>query len=180
MLDIMDGKFVNSKSLNFDFKLSSLFEFEAHLMVENPSQYVDRLIDHIDWVILHIETLNEPEKEIQYFKEKGFKVSIALNPQTPLDAIISYLDIVDGVLVMTVEPGRHGGKFKPETLLKITELRNMGFFLPIEVDGSVNPETIKKIKAAGANVFACGSFLMDSKNVAEGIKSLKEAIRESD
>ena len=142
MLDIMDGRFVANNSLDFDLQMPSSFEYEAHLMVENPSGYLDRLADRVDWVILHVETLKNPEAEILRFKENGFKVSLASNPGTPLEETLPHLDLLDGVLVLTVNPGKHGAEFKPEALEKIKRLRRLGVTLPIEVDGGVNPGTI--------------------------------------
>jgi len=177
MLDFMDGRFVANTSLDFDLQLPSSFEYEAHLMVEDPSEYMEQLVDRVDWAILHIETLKNPEAEIRYFKENGFKVSLAANPGTPLEEILPHLDMLDGILVLTVNPGQHGGEFKVETLEKVRRLRGLGVALPIEVDGGVNPDTIQEIKNAGATVFACGSYLMKGDDVAKGIQSLREALR---
>ena len=85
--------------------------------------------------------------------------------------------MLDGVLVLTVNPGRHGAEYKPEALEEVRRLRGLGATLPMEVDGGVNPETILEIKNAGANVFACGSFLMKFDDVAKGIQMLREALR---
>jgi ribulose-phosphate 3-epimerase len=177
MLDIMDGRFVLNTSLNFDFQLPSNFEYEAHLMVENPSEYMETLVNRVDWAILHIETLKDPEAEIRYYKENGFKVSLAANPGTPLEEVLPYLGVLDGILILTVNPGQHGAKYKPETVEKIKRLRGLGVTIPIEVDGGVNPDTILEIKNAGANVFACGSYLMKFDNVAKGMHKLKKALR---
>jgi len=176
MLDLMDGRFVANTSLDFDFQLPSSFEYEAHLMVENPSEYMETLVNRVDWAILHIETLKDPEAEIRYFKENGFKVSLAVNPGTPIEEILPHLDVLDGILVLTVNPGQHGAEFKPETLEKIRRLKGLGVILPIEVDGGVNPDTILEIKNAGADVFACGSYLMNGDDVAKGIRSLREVL----
>jgi ribulose-phosphate 3-epimerase len=176
MLDIMDGRFVANTSLNFDFQMPSSFEYEAHLMVENPSEHLEALVDRVDWAILHIETLENPESEIQHFKDNGFKVSLAANPGTPLEEVLLPLDVLDGILVLTVNPGRHGAEFKPEALEKVRRLRGLGVTLPIEVDGGVNPGTILEMKNAGANVFACGSYLMKFDDVAKGIQALREAL----
>ncbi len=174
MLDFMDGRFVANTSLDFHFQLPSSFEYEAHLMVENPSRYMEALVDRVDWAILHVETLKDPEAEIRFFKENGFKVSLAANPETPVEEILPHLGMLDGVLVLTVNPGQHGAEYKPETLEKIRRLRGLGVALPIEVDGGVNPDTILEIQNAGANVFACGSYLMKFDDVAEGIQSLRD------
>jgi len=178
MLDIMDDRFVANASLDFDFQLPSTFEYEAHLMVENPSEYVGKLAGRVAWVILHIETLKNPGAEIRYFIENGFKVSLASNPGTPLEMILPYLELLDGILVLTVNPGRHGAEFKPGALEKVRRLRGLGVTLPIEVDGGVNPDTILEMKNAGADVFACGSYLLRFDDVAEGIQALREAMRD--
>jgi ribulose-phosphate 3-epimerase len=177
MLDIMDGRFVTNTSLDFNLQLPSSLNYEAHLMVENPSEYMDRLANRVEWAILHIETLKDPEAEIRYFKKNGFKVSLAVNPGTLIEEILPHLAILDGVLILTVNPGKHGAEFMPEALEKIRRLRRLGVTLPIEVDGGVNPGTILEIKNAGANVFACGSYLMKFDDVARGIQSLRSAMR---
>ena len=99
-----------------------------------------------------------------------------LNPGTPIEEILPHLDMLDGILILTVDPGQHGAEFKPETLEKIRRMRELGVALPIEVDGGVNPDTLLEIKNAGADVFACGSYLMNGDDVAKGIQSLRKVL----
>ena len=122
MLDIMDGRFVESESLNFDFKLPSHFEYEAHLMVEDPLNLVQSLIDKVHIVILHVETLDNIEAAINQVKSNGLKVVLALNPESDVSILYPYLEKIDGVLVMTVKPGKYGGSFLPEILDKARKI----------------------------------------------------------
>ena len=174
MLDIMDGRFVESESLNFEFKLPSHFEYEAHLMVEDPLNLVQSLIGKVHIVILHVETLDNIEAAINQVKSNGLKVVLALNPESDVSILYPYLEKIDGVLVMTVKPGKYGGSFLPEILEKCKEIRILVSDLPIEVDGGMIPETAKAAKEAGASIIASGSFIMKSKNVKEAIKQLSE------
>jgi len=176
MLDLMDGRFVPNTSLDFDFVVPPGFEYEAHMMVMDPEGYIDRLEGRVQWAILHIETLDDPSGTIRRFKKKGFKVSLASNPDTPLEEILPYLDDADGILVLTVNPGKYGAQFRPDALGKVRRLRAMGVGIPIEVDGGINSETIVKTRDAGADVLASGSFILKSDDAGERIRMLREAL----
>jgi len=176
MLDLMDSRFVPNTSLDFDFELPPGFEYEAHMMVTDPEGHIDRLEGRVQWAILHYETLDDPSGTIRRFKERGFKVSLASNPDTPLEKILPCMDDLDGVLVLTVNPGKYGAQFRPDALVKVEKLRAMGISIPIEVDGGINSETIVKARDAGADVFASGSFILKSDDAGERIMMLREAL----
>jgi len=167
---------VPNSSLEFDFELPSGFEYEAHMMVMDPEGYIDRLEGRVQWAILHFETLDDPSGTIRRFKDRGFSVSLASNPDTSLEEVLPYLDDVDGVLVLTVNPGKYGAQFRPDALEKVRRLRDMGMSISIEVDGGINSETIVVARDAGADVFASGSFILKSDDAGERIRMLREAL----
>lgn len=177
-LDVMDGEFVPNTSLNFDFKLPTGFEYEAHLMVKKPLEWVRKNADKVDIVTMHVEPLKDIGTAVDYVKKKGVKINLALIPETKLETITSYLKKIDGILIMTVEPGSYCIKkeFHPEPLEKIKRLRETDKAIPIEVDGCMNPKNARLAKDSGANVFASGSYIFKSKNVDKAIKELEDAI----
>lgn len=180
MLDIMDGCFVPNESLNFEIQVPNTFEYEAHLMVTEPTRRIEEIASKVDWIIFHIETLNCVEIALNYAKKLGVKVLLALNPETPLEKVLPYIKKVDGVLVMTVDPGEYGAKFIPNALKKVEKLREVDKDILIEVDGGMSPENVKKAKKAGANNFASGSYILRSGDIERALKNLKSAVSDSD
>lgn len=174
MLDYMDGRFVASKSLMFDTRLTPGLKYEAHLMVENPFDYLNRLRGRVQVVIIHIES-DDFEKTVAEARVLGLEVAIAINPKTRIDELKPYLKKVDRVLVMTVEPGRYGAPFVIEALEKVKRLKKLAPNLPIEVDGAMNPENVKKAWEVGATIFASGSYIMKSPDIQKALKTLIEA-----
>lgn len=177
-LDVMDGNFVPTHSLDFDFKLPETnCKYEAHLMVSNPEEWIEKHHKIADVILVHIESCKEPEKIIELVKNKGKKIGFVLNPQTPLEKIKPYLNQLDQVLIMAVDPGYYGSPFLPETLDKVKELRELKPNLDIEVDGGINAGTIKQAYQAGANLFVSGSYLQKSEDVKKAIDALMELMR---
>jgi len=172
MLDVMDREFVDNTSLDFDFELPEGFEYEAHLMVVNPLERISDLAGKVDSIILHVETLDDIRAAIECVKNLELKVILAVNSETGVDRVEPYLGEVDGVLVMTVAPGRYGGRFLPETLAKCKKIRKMHSTLSIEVDGGMNPENARAAREAGANIIASGSFIMKSEDIALSLRLL--------
>lgn len=165
-LDIMDGRFVPNTSLDFDFKLPKDNYFEAHLMINEPEIWLKRNYEKVKTIIVHQECCNEIENIIDLVKVKhNCRIGVALNPETSIKVVEDYLDKLDQVLIMTVNPGFYGSKFLPEMLEKVKELRRLRPELDIEVDGGMNSETIIKADEVGANLFVSGSYLMNAENV---------------
>lgn len=179
MLDVMDGKFVPNTSLNFDFKVAkhTSFEYEAHMMIENPLEWIEKYGDKVDIAILHVETLDDIGYSIDHARKKGLKVTLALNPETRLERIIPYIGMVDAALILSVDPGGYSAKFQPQALNKVIELRNLKGDIPIEVDGGMNLENARRAKDAGATIFASGSYIMKSENPKKSIMDMKAALR---
>jgi len=177
-LDVMDGKFVPNTSLFFDFKIPNGFEYEAHLMIENPLEWIALNSNRIETAIIHIETIKQVNEAIEFTRKKGMKVSLALRPETPITALPP-LKKIDGVLILTVEPGHYciNKEFMPEPLEKIKSLREMDSRISIEVDGCINPRNARLAKDSGANVFAAGSYILNNDNVVQAISELKEAVQ---
>lgn len=170
-LDIMDGHFVPNISFGAGIvssirKVSRLL-FDVHLMISNPGQYLDSFIRAgADIITLHVESNGDMEKMISYIKEHDVRVGLALSPKTSYEAVLPYLDKLDMVLVMTVEPGFGGQKMIPETLDKCRALRReitkRGLRTNIEVDGGINEENVWLCSSNGANVIVAGSAIFGS------------------
>ena len=176
-LDVMDGRFVPSTSLDFDFKiLKWKYLYEAHLMIEEPEEWVEKNRKKVETAIAHIEAVKDLGKMITTVKSMGKKVGLALNPETPINTIKDFLDEIDQVLIMTVHPGFYGSKFLPEMAGKIQSLRNLCPELNIEVDGGISPNTIDLVNEAGANMFVSGSYLLRAENFQENMNFLKEKV----
>jgi ribulose-phosphate 3-epimerase len=176
MVDVMDDKFVPNASLDFDFKLPTGFEYEAHLMVRNPLDWVRENGDKVDIVIIHVETLEDLDEGIEFVKKLGNKVTLALRPETSVGTVLDHLKEIDGVLVMTADPGHYCEVFLSDTLDKIKKVREIDENIPIEVDGCMDPENVKLASSAGANVFATGSYIFKSDDLDKALKELQDAI----
>jgi ribulose-phosphate 3-epimerase len=173
-LDIMDEIFVPSNSLYFDFDISGRnISFEAHLMITDPMGWIEKHWWKVETIIVHLESCEKPEDIIRFVKNKGKKIGFAINPETAVHNAEPYLDDIDQLLIMTVNPGFYGSKFLPETLCKISEVRKIKPDLDIEVDGGVTPDTIKSINDAGANMLVSGSYILKSNSVKESMDKLR-------
>lgn len=166
-VDIMDGHYVKNITLSPFFiqqiRPLATIPIDAHLMVENPNDFLDELKKAgTDYVSLHVETINKDVFRItNKIKSLGMKVGVVLNPATPIDEIKHYINRLDKITVMTVDPGFAGQAFIPEMLDKIRELKEIkekeGYNYIIEIDGSCNEKTFAQLKEAGAEVFVVGS-----------------------
>ena len=181
-IDVMDGSFVPSISYGPNWVKQLRPEtdmiLDVHLMVINPEKIVDAFADAgADIIGVHVEATPHIHRALQMIKNKGVKAEVVINPGTPVTAIEPVLDMVDQVLVMTVNPGFGGQKFLPSTIKKIAQLKAlkdaMGYQFDIEIDGGVNNETITAAYEGGANVFVAGSYVYDKVDPAAKIATLK-------
>lgn len=176
-LDFMDGNFVENTSLDFDFQVPGGLIYEAHLMVDDPLAWVDRIADRVHVAIMHVKTLEDIGGAIDHVNGRGLKAALAVNPETDIEAVLPYIDRLEFVLVMTVNPGTYCVDFIPETLEKVKALREANPTISIEVDGCGNPRNAKLAKEGGANIFAVGSFIHKSQDPEQAIKEMEEALR---
>lgn len=181
-IDVMDGNFVPSISYGPNWvkqlRPETDMVLDVHLMVTNPEKIVDEFADAgADIIGVHVEATPHIHRALQMIKNKGVKAEVVINPGTPVLAIEPVLDMVDQVLVMTVNPGFGGQKFLPSTLEKIAQLRavrdELGYNFDIQVDGGINDETVVAAYEAGANVFVAGSYVYDKVDPAAKIAHLK-------
>ena len=147
--------------------------YEAHLMVETPErQFEPFAAAGCTRIIFHAEATIHSHRLIQTLKSMGVEAGIAINPGTPVEAIEPVLDMVDIVLVMTVNPGWGGQSFIRSALKKTARIREIRPDVLIEVDGGIDPKTLPEARAAGANVFVVGSHLARAVNLAEATQEL--------
>lgn len=183
-IDIMDGHFVPNISFGAGVVASmrphSKLVFDCHLMVSNPEHHIEDFARAgADIISIHAEATPHIHGALQKIRAAGVKASVVINPGTPVEAVKNVLNLVDQVLVMTVNPGFGGQAFLPETMDKVRELvvlrevNQLDF--DIEVDGGIDDETIGIAKEAGANVFVAGSYVFKG-DVAHQVQTLKEAL----
>lgn len=178
-IDVMDGHFVPNLTLGPAIvksirKYTRLF-FDVHLMVEHPLKFIKSFASAgADCITFHIESLDSPEKTIKAIRNLGVKVGISLKPNTPLNAIIPFLNDVDLVLVMTVNPGFSGQKFIGHAAVKIKEIRTAYPKKNIAVDGGINLNTEKIAVDLGSNIIISASGIFHNKNPRNVIKQMQE------
>ena len=180
-VDIMDGIFVPPTTVDSNFvkTIKTKIPLDVHLMVHEPSNsYIKDFIDAGAYSItIHEEACRNPANQIEFIKKNKIKSAISIKPNTSLDKIKKYLDVVDMVLVMTVEPGWAGQKFIQETMQKVEELRKLKPKLDIEVDGGINPYTARIALDAGANVFVAGTSIFGKKDRVAAIKEILNSLK---
>ncbi len=183
-LDVMDGSFV--KNISFGPKIikeSRKYSdaiFDAHLMIVNPWNYIDRFADAgADIITVHKEACGDRLKQtLKEIKAFGVKCGAVINPDTPTSAIADVIDDCDMILLMSVFPGFGGQKFIPDVLPKIEEIAKMvetsGKDIDIEIDGGITKENVRLVKDAGANVIVAGSTVFNEVDRAKIIRELRE------
>ncbi len=185
-VDVMDGIFVPNISIGIPV-VSSLRKatdafLDVHLMIDRPQRYVKEFCQAgADMVVFHVEAA-QPQDTLDAIKtvlENGKKVGLAVKPKTPATVLLPYMDLLDMILVMTVEPGFGGQKFMHDQLPKIELLRQMLDELNsdclLEVDGGIDPETAPLVKQAGADVLVAGSAVFKKSDRAAAISDIRNA-----
>ena len=181
-IDVMDGSFVPNISFGLPVIKSIRNRtdkvFDVHLMINNPSNYIDAFIEAgADIITVHYEADQHIDRTINYIKSKGKKAAISLNPGTPTSVLKDLIANLDMVLIMSVNPGYGGQKFIPYCLDKIREIKEfsnkLNPSLLIEVDGGVDKTNVKEIIEAGANVIVAGSAVFCGGEISDNIKSLR-------
>lgn len=177
-IDVMDGKFVQNTQFSLS-EVNNLIPYsnkpvDIHLMTENPDIYIDSL-NHpsIEFITIHVEIEQDIKSIIDKIKLKGYKVGLSLKPSTNLSMINQYLNDIDMVLVMSVEPGFGGQSFIDSTVDRLKEIKQLKDDLIIEVDGGIKDHNIELIKPY-ADIAVVGSYIVNSNNYNEAINNLKK------
>lgn len=181
-IDVMDGSFVPSISFGIPVieSIRGCTErmFDVHLMIEEPIRYVREFARAgADIITVHAEACRHLDRTIDAVKELGLLAGVAVNPATPITALVHVLDKIDMALVMTVNPGYGGQRLIPYTLEKVTELKRMvderGARADIEVDGGITLNNVQTVMEAGANVIVSGSAVFGG-NIRENVARFLE------
>lgn len=181
-IDVMDGHFVPNVSIGVPVvkslrKATDMF-FDCHLMISKPYDYIDAFADAgADMISFHIESESDTEKTIDKIISRGVKPALVIKPKTRAEEVFEYLEKLDMVLVMTVEPGFGGQSFMADMLEKVKIIREkadeINPNLLIQVDGGIIPETAKSCINAGADVLVSGSYIFGASDIKSAIESLR-------
>ncbi len=179
-VDVMDGHFVPNISIGIPVvaslrKATTAF-LDVHLMISQPKKYIDAFMDAgADLVNIHLEAEGDMETMLAHIRARGKKAALTIKPATPAEALFPYLDKVDMVLVMSVEPGFGGQSFMPASLDKLRllrqEIERRSLCCDIEIDGGITLQNAPEVIAAGANVLVAGSAVFNAPDVREAVKS---------
>ena len=180
-LDVMDGHFVDNISFGPAFcatvRKQVAIPTDIHLMIERPDHYLDRFLSSASTITVHVEARHDVATTLRRIREAGCMAGLSLRPGTPFEAVEPYLDQLDLLLVMTVEPGFGGQSFMPEMLAKVEAAAALrarrGLAFHIQVDGGVNEPQARQCVAAGANVLVAGTSVFGKPDFASAIRSLR-------
>jgi len=184
-VDVMDGHFVPNLSMGPPV-VKSIRNYtdaalDVHLMVTNPADLVDLFAEAgADSINFHLEIVPEPSALVERIRKLGLGAAVTLKPDTPAEAVVPAIGLVDMVLVMTVEPGFCGQEFMSEMLVKIREVRGMlEDWQRIEVDGGITETTLPMCMDAGADTFVSGSDVFASGDTVDEVHRLKQVMRKT-
>ena len=183
-LDIMDGHFVDNISFGPAFvaavRKQTQLPLDVHLMIEHPDHYLPRFVEAgANSITVHVEpeSKHDVPKTLRAIRAAGCGVGLTLNPATPFEAVTPYLENIDLLLVMTIQPGFGGQAFRPEMIEKVSRAKawrdSRGAKLHIEVDGGINAETAKLSVENGANVLVAGTAVFRTQDYGAAIRELR-------
>ncbi len=184
-IDVMDGMFVPSLSFGMcvisSLRKVSDLTFDVHLMVEEPTRYVaDFAKSGADIITVHLEACSNVEETLEWIHSLGRRAGLSIKPSTPVSAVEPYLNKIDMLLVMTVEPGFGGQKYLPASTERIREARRLiqekGLNVDIEVDGGITKENVSTVLEAGANVVVAGSAIFRG-DIEENVRDMMEKMK---
>ena len=187
-LDVMDGHFVPNLTIGPPLVASvrkvTKLPLDCHLMIDNPDQFIPIFADAgADWISVHQEACIHLHRSLEHIKHLGLLAGVVLNPATPVETLTDILDMVDYVLIMSVNPGFGGQKFIRHSLTKLAKLATMraerGLNFRIEVDGGVSLETVASVVRAGAQVLVAGSAVFGKGSPKEQAELLIKAATEA-
>jgi len=187
-VDIMDGHFVPNLTIGppvvKSLRKATALPLDCHLMIENPDEFIPAFADAgADWISVHQEAVRHLNRTLHLIKSHGCRAGVVINPATPVDTLSEVLDIVDYVLVMSVNPGFGGQKFIPSTLHKmraLAEIRSQrGLAYRIEVDGGVALDTVVDVVRAGAEILVAGNAVFGSGDPRKNAEELLHAAQEA-
>ena len=187
-IDVMDGHFV--PNITFAFPIIEAMKritdvpLFVHLMITNPDQHLDRFLEMKPFILsFHYEACFHIDRMVNRIKSKGVKAFVALNPHTSVDLLKDFIEILDGILLMTVNPGFGGQKFIGYTMKKIRRLREIADELnpnlDIAVDGGINPSNVVEVARNGANIFIMGSSIFKTDDPRRTIENVRRRLHES-
>jgi ribulose-phosphate 3-epimerase len=187
-VDVMDGHFVPNITIGppvvASLRKAVNARLDVHLMIEDPDQFIPAFADSgADWISVHQEACVHLNRTLELIKSHGLKAGVVINPATPVQTLGEVLDIVDYVLVMSVNPGFGGQKFIPGALEKVRKLATMrtakGLNYRIEIDGGVSLSNAADIARAGAEILVAGNAVFGKGNVKDNVKNLLKAANEA-
>jgi len=187
-VDVMDGHFVPNITLGpqlvRSLRKATKLPLDCHLMIEDPDLYIPAFADAgADWMSVHYEACRHLDRTLNLVKNHGLQVGVVINPATPVGMLSEVLDIVDYVLVMSVNPGYGGQKFIPNSLRKVRELAQMreqrGLDFAIEIDGGVGMENIADVARAGVDWVVAGSSVFHAPDPAQAVREMQRAAEEA-
>ncbi len=187
-VDVMDGHFVPNITIGppvvASLRKVTDVPLDVHLMIENPDLYIPAFVDAgADWISVHQEACRHLHRTLELIRSRGARAGAVVNPATPVEMLDEVLDLVDFVLVMSVNPGFGGQKFIPGSLDKIRRLaaaRNpRGLSFRIEVDGGIGMDTIADVVRAGAEILVAGNAVFGKGNATENARRLLKAATEA-